>query len=854
MNRSQRMFVSGPFAAALRVTAFAALGAVAPGVSVAQTDTTAADASPALEEVLVTARKREESLNAVPISVTAFSANRISALGLSTMNDVSKFTPGLHFQNQTGGNSGRNDRTFNTLIFRGLALTNDIGTRAGGLLFVDGAPIIGAAAPGLSDIERVEVLRGPQSAFFGRSTFSGAVNYVTKDPPESLLVTARVTGASFGSHTEQLSIGGPLVGDTLRGRLSAFNEVQGGYWDNAAQPDEEFGERRTTSIGGQLLWAPSDAVRVKAAVTAFVNDDGPPAQAAIKQPEMNCNLNPATVPSSLISNPPLPGDPQVPNPNAGNRYFCGEIPDADRLPPSTISGNYVIDPLSRATLLENSQNFPTFFESDFVDHPGMRREALQSSVRFDWTLPSEYSLSLITAFHTEKFQTLLDLAFRDARALPNPLAFIPGSSPNVKWYLTFQSEFRNLSQEIRLTSPQERRLRWLVGLNYIDAKEYDGAVWGQTPLGAIFTAAENLRNPRTPAAFGAAYFDFTPQWTLSTELRYQTDKVRQDALTTTTGVPLVPVVRLEEDFDSVSPRVTLDYKPREGTLLYALWSKGSRPGGFNSALSPDLGAGPQLLAAAAGGGYTLSYDEEEIDNYEIGVKTRLFDDRVQLNAGVYYDEYTKGQIAQTVTFTTASGTLNQLQLIKNVGEIELRGVEIEAQWAATDRLQFSTTYAFNDSEIKNGFCSDCGFIYSASDGTGAVPANNDLTGKRLPIAPRTTATLGGEYAAPLTGDYEWFARADYRYRGRMFIDQANVASIGDKQTVDVRFGVRTGRLNVEVFCTNCTDDLTAESAVFGQTDLLTITAPPVRQEIRYGLPLPRMYGVTLEYRFGAGAD
>lgn len=136
-----------------------------------------------LEEVTVTARKVEENQMTVPMAITALTGAELEATGAKQLNDIMAMTPSFYFSNQQGA-SCRNDRTVNSLIFRGLYLDRNAGLTAGGQMFVDGAPVLGAMPPALADVERVEVLKGPQSAYFGRSAFAGAISFTTRDPAE----------------------------------------------------------------------------------------------------------------------------------------------------------------------------------------------------------------------------------------------------------------------------------------------------------------------------------------------------------------------------------------------------------------------------------------------------------------------------------------------------------------------------------------------------------------------------------------------------------------------------------------------------------------------------------------------
>ena len=193
-----------------------------------------------LEEIVVTARKIEENLMEVQLAITAFSAQDIESRNMKDLNDISSFTPSFNFANQQGG-SGRNDRSTNSLTFRGLFLGNNIGLSAGGQLFIDGAPVIGAQTPSISDVERIEVLKGPQSAYFGRSTFAGAINFVTRDPGDEFAGRINAEYSEFGSHDLALSLEGPIVEDKLAIRVGARSVHEGGYYKNFVDPTQDFG-------------------------------------------------------------------------------------------------------------------------------------------------------------------------------------------------------------------------------------------------------------------------------------------------------------------------------------------------------------------------------------------------------------------------------------------------------------------------------------------------------------------------------------------------------------------------------------------------------------------------------------
>ncbi|MCC6172111.1 MAG: TonB-dependent receptor plug domain-containing protein, partial [Gammaproteobacteria bacterium] len=185
-----------------------------------------AEEATGLEEIVVTARKRDEALLDTPLSVQAFTSKDIESAGLRNLEDVAALTAGMNFQKLGNSQSGR----YNSAIrFRGLELLVTTPTNQTGSLFVDGVYILGGAASlQFTDIERIEVIRGPQAAYFGRGTFGGAINYVTADPASDFRGRVGLDySPNFGSTGVTASVEGPLLGDTLSGRLSIASNKRG---------------------------------------------------------------------------------------------------------------------------------------------------------------------------------------------------------------------------------------------------------------------------------------------------------------------------------------------------------------------------------------------------------------------------------------------------------------------------------------------------------------------------------------------------------------------------------------------------------------------------------------------------
>ena len=745
----------------------------------------------------------------VPLAITAFTAKTIESRGISSLSEISTFTPGLFSVGQVGGGSGRNDRSSKQIVVRGFSISP-------GLLFVDGAPILGSATPEVADVARIEVLKGPQSAYFGRSTFSGAINFVTKDPSQDFKARVLAEYSSFGSTDDSISVEGSVVPERLAVRLSAHYMKKGGQWNNAAEPGNKLGEQTTKSISTQVVYTPTESLKFKLYATKFQDDDGPPAQLAMKpSADMNCNLG---------------------GTRNGGLWFCGAVPDAGAFPASYISAQWAVDAAAKAVLVDNVAKFPTAFDPGYLQHGGLKRDSVQANMIIEYRTPGGYTVTSITARRTEKGAQISNLSFRDGQNVRNPFfGVIPGVRPYILWMVMVQGENNDFNQELRFTSPSDRRLRFLLGANYLKFENPGGAgVYGTTPIGNLVLSSTTRSESNTPAVFGGVYFDVLPKLTLSGEIRYQWDKIEQQALTTSAGALIVGGGPLfKETFKSVAPRVTVDYRYRDNSTIYALWSRGFRPGGFNANLAVQP---PSVLAQFSALGVNIPYDEERLDNYEIGLKSTWLDGRAQTRLALYKAFWRDGQVPINIIFTLPGGGVNQIQAVSNVGAVNLQGAELEAEFRVTQRLNLSGTYGYNDSDIRVFTCADCLTIRGTPNGVG----------NRLPQAPKTSWSLSGEYDHPFAGDYEWYGRVDYTHRGSFFIEYANAASVGAKTNVNLRAGIRRDHFGVEAFVKNLTGDLTSVDATLGPEALFTVATG---QEIRYGLPEKRTYGLRANYTF-----
>ncbi|MCB2106961.1 MAG: TonB-dependent receptor [Rhodobacteraceae bacterium] len=751
-----------------------------------------------LEEIVVTARKRSESLMEVPLAISAFSAATLEKMGLTDMTDLSTFTPGFHYVEQVGGGSGRSDRSSSALQFRGLFLgAGAQGTTAGALVFIDGAAVIGGQAPAFVDMERVEVLKGPQSAYFGRSVLSGAVNYITRTPSMDGF-KGRVTAstASYGTNLVQLSLEGP-VSDKFAIRLSGSHDFKGGQYVNASNREIRLGAETTNSVAAQLFFQPSDNLTAKGFFHYMRHDDGPPAQAALKAStgDFNCN------------------------PTIRGGYFCGQIPDAGDLPPSYISGFYDVNATFLAGINDPLQNY--LFPASYRQKAGLKRDAINSSLRFDYETSSGYTFSSLSAYHYDKDMTLIDLNFRQ-------------ETGTGIWALEVQSLSKDYSQEFRIASPQDEALRWSVGVNYLYTDSPGGGVGGTYPFGTLRSSGVTAAKTETPAIFGGVQYDVTEDLTLSVDARYQWDKISRQQIEDRDGkAPPSPAGdKYKATFKSFSPRISLDYQYADNSTVYALFARGYRPGNFNLVLLTR----PQSVVdqfAPFGAGKTV--DEEKLDNYEIGIKSSWLDSRLQTRLAFYYDPYSKGQNTITIPFTNEFGDLDLASVLINTGKVHLKGFELDFDAAATDNLTISGSLAMADSKIISFFCGDGNSVYGSPD----------CNGNQLPKASKWTWSLSAEYTSNLTDKYDWFGRVDYAHQGKSFVDYSNVAWRGPQEIVNARLGIRSEELTLEGFVTNLLNDDTPPSAEIGN-DLFTFAAT---NEIRYALPKKRTFGVRAVYNF-----
>ena len=736
-------------------------------------DQATAAAGTGIEEITVTARKREEKLLDVPISITALSGKNLQEEGIASLQDVAAFTPGVTLDATLPG-SNRNDRSFNVYIIRGMNPSST--TNPTTSIFIDGAPVTTSQIGGLDGIDRVEILKGPQSAYFGRETFAGAINVVTKDPSKTFDGSVDALVGSRNYRDMRAMVEGTLIDDILTARATFRDFSKDGSYKNQANPatiansGETLGDQSTRSGTLELVFTPIDNLKMKAFGNMWADEDGPSAQASIyADTQGNC---------------------------FGGIYVCGVITQKPVVP---IAANTAIDPAIANFLANPGGKVNNLLApSDTVNHFGLHRDAYHLHLNNEYYVePLGFTISTLTAANKQIYSTLIDLDNSDSSAF-TPLF---GQQTYYNWPFLIEGRSFDFSQELRLTSDQDQRFRWSVGASYLWSKT-QSSLTNDGPFGLGVGTVNPSNEQTTIGGFFGLSYDIFDYLTLTFEGRLQVDKEEsfnpQGAVVsfaTTTGRVFAKAYN-----HNFIPRTSLQYKFAPDWMAYATYSEGVNPALSNSSTFGTL-TPTQLAGVIAQYGVGLLTQPETLKNYEIGVKGKFWDGKGTISADIYYDIWSNQIVSNQIIFNNVGAAPTLVSPFFNVGKSTLKGIEIDGTLAPIEHVFINGGFAVNDTRIDSygpSGCSPCKAI------TGSPYVN----GNQLPNASKYQGTLGVKYQdeVAMFPGWDWFARVDYVYKSGSYDLAFNLAETPDTNLVNIRAGVDSGKIRFEGFIDNVTDE------------------------------------------------
>jgi outer membrane receptor protein involved in Fe transport len=707
-----------------------------------------------IEEIVVTARKVEESLQQAPVTVSAFTGDAIRAAGISNISELADYTPGLFFQKDQG-------RRFDRPVIRGMSNILGEGNVA---YFIDGA-YVGSSIQGtdVQSVERIEIIKGPQSALFGRATFAGAINYVSRKPTNEFEGRVDATVAEHSEFDFSGYVSGPILVDKLFFFASARVYSKDGEWTNF--DGRSIGGEKTKSGSIALTARPIETLEITARLSYAEDEDESPPNSIQTRFFNNCFLN------------------------VGIQYYCGEV-----------------------------QSGPIAQNLDRLQDPGLNRENWRTNVQANWDI-ADWTVTGVFGYNDNQEVRGFDADFQNFR----------GGIPAGQTHRRDESFQEEYSYELRVSSPQENRLRALAGVFYLESESGAGIddpytrfrtfpVESQTNP-ALRLQDAGIRKVRNLAGFASLSFDVTETIAVTAEVRRARDKLFRVAPTSATN----PTLRVQEaSFKSTLPRFTANWQATDDLLLYAIAAKGNKPGGFNG--NPLLPANLQ------------AYDEESAWNYEAGVKATVLDGQAIINAAGFYMDW-KGQ-QLTNNFQPAVGT--PLSYIANVGDVEVTGFEVEGQVQITAQLQARAGYSYTHTKYVDGFVPE----QIPFNGTGS------LVGNEVPRSPKHLFNAGLTWRDELTAGLDYVLRGDVTYRSKSFVQVHNLAILGDRTVANFRAGVEAEAWELTFFVKNVFNNKTPAGAtryVDFQNDRPTV--PGFDRAFLITESPGRQFGVQASYRF-----
>jgi outer membrane receptor protein involved in Fe transport len=796
----------------------------------AMVDSARADTAQAsVNEVIVTAQKREQNLQDVPVAITAIGADRLAQAGVRDIRDLQALMPGLTVTSTTSAAS-------TTARIRGVGTVGDnSGLESSVGVVIDGVyrPRDGVGFDDLGEIERIEVLEGPQGTLFGKSTSAGVINVLTEQPAFKFGYKAEFTASNYNGYGGSGSVTGPLLGNVLAGRLFVADRQREGYdtvvTGAGPRTDARDNDQDYWTARGQLLYAPRDGLRLR--LIADYTD----------QRQNCCTAVQIAVGSSPVSRAAL---------------LTSVVPGAESLTPS---------PSSRVTY----SNGPT------TDHTVDSGVSAQLDAKLGWA-----NLTSISAYRTWHSARGGDWDFTAADLLDRPDG-------------QYTDNFYTLTEEARL-SGQVGRLTWLGGV-FLAREDYSGfspllygtdyynfmaEVLGGAP-GLIGLLPGNTYMPGsgqrdsfsqtddTWALFTNDTYALTPEWDLAAGLRYTDDRKTVNSTYSTTGgscnqglgayPALSGVVGAglaqaitgglclgweAQDFDSHSGVQTASETRWSGSvgtsyhwtptlMTYASYARGYKAGGFNFD-RPSSNLSFTATSAALTIASSTYFAPETVDAYEIGAKSQWFGKTLTVNAALFDQTYRDFQLN---TFLGAGF------IVESIPTVTSRGVEAEVNWftpIAGLRLDGGATY----DRTQYGQ-----FTASQLTHPSDFPSLSLLPGATLSFAPLWSATLGGDYQTPL-GDTGLTGRANVSVK---YNSSYNSGSDLAPQKLQQAYGWLDARLGlanpargwtVELWGKNLTNVVTYDTAFNTPLQGLA-TDPAAIRTFSAFLGAPRTFGLTL---------
>ncbi|MEM1154127.1 MAG: TonB-dependent receptor [Pseudomonadota bacterium] len=731
-----------------------------------------------LEEVVVTAQRREESLQDVPISISAFTGDDLNVRLIDDLTDLQFSVPNLFSDGLT-------------IMIRGIGQNTASSTAEGGIgyhvndVYLN-SPLI--RSTDYFDIERIEVLRGPQGTLYGRNTTAGVINIHTKSPHDEFGGNFSVLAGDYETLRLKGAINIPLS-DKLRQRFAGFYITRDGYNKNIYTGNRIDG-RDSYQLRSSTSFDFTDSLTADL-VISYLKEDSDRAD----RTKGTCTKD------STYGCSPLSAGFETPDVSGSifqtlNRAFLG----GTVLPP----GDYFANALN-----------PDEYRTVNVDQePTFDTEQIGVSLEFNYEF-GEYRFTSVTGYYDTEANIFSDFdRFSTDVRLLQPITYRANAEDFVTTDI-IQSGRRDIrdaeqfTQEFRVASDYDGWFNFLLGAFYYDEENSAKVLITHPTLAAtqqvqglpeefeMFTTETDPAKTESYALFGESYFNLNEDTKLTVGLRYTDDKksIRTRQLFLTLVDPTW--IEAERDWQELTGKVTLDYVINDSSIVYATVARGYKAGGLNP----------------GGSDGSEDFDPEFLWAYEAGSKNTFFDGLLLANASVFYYDYDGmqlGQVSETSSLTTNA-------------DVTTKGLEAEFSFAPTEEWFMDLNVAWLDLEIDDFVSADQGDPDGIAPGT--VPARDaegnirytsdgllikNLEGNVLRNAPEYSVNLGVQYTYFMESDYALSGRVDYTWQDDFYANEFNKPSdeLGSWQQVNAQIVLSPPAADwqLRLFMTNVLDD------------------------------------------------